>query len=140
MTDSSPLERRLYSLDGIVIGTVIGSLVAGVYMIVHNYIALGSVRLARHSLVAGMCLYGIKILLLSALPLNSWVWLGFIFAPAGLLYLLASRLQGPSIRYHMERGVAVHGLLRWMLVGLTMGAAGWPVWLILGLLLRLIAG
>ena len=140
MTDSSPSERRLYSLDGIVIGTVIGSLVAGVYMIVHNYIALGSVRLARHSLLAGMFLYGVKILLLSAVPLHSWVWLGFIFGPAGLLYLLASRLQGPSIRYHVERGVAVHGLLRWVLVGLIMGAAGWPAWLILGFLLRLIAG
>lgn len=135
-----PGERRLYSLDGIVIGTVIGSPIAGIYMIVHNYIALGSVRLARHSLVAGAFLFGILIALSSIAPLHPWVVLAFIFGPAGLLYLLASRLQGPSIRYHAERGMPVHGLFRSVLVGLIMGTAAWLAWLILGGLLRLIVG
>ena len=119
--------RPLYSLDGIVIGTLLGSLVAGIYMVMYNYVTLGKVRLARQSLVVGLGLYALILLASWAAPSNLWMALTFALGQAGLAYLLAGRLQGASIRYYAQQGSALHGLFRSALVGLLAGLLSFAV-------------
>ena len=131
------ISRPLYSLDGIVIGTLLGSLIAGIYMVMHNYLAFGSVRLAKQTIVVGMILYAIIMVASSIAPANLWTALVFALAQAGLAYLLASRLQGASISYYAQRGGEVHGLFRSALVGLLAGILSFTVILALMALLAL---
>ena len=119
--------RPLYSLDGIVIGTLLGSLIAGIYMVMYNYVTLGSFRLARQTVIAGLILYAIIILASWIAPDNLWLALIFALGQAGLAYLLAGRLQGASIRYYAQHGGPVHGLFRSALVGLLAGAVSFVV-------------
>ena len=121
------IARPLYSLDGIVIGTLLGSLVAGIYMVAHNYLALGSVRLAKQTLVVGMVLYAIVIAGSSIAPASLWTALIFALGQTGLAYLLASRLQGASISYYAQRDGQIHGLFRSALVGLLAGVLSFAV-------------
>ena len=134
---ANQIERRLYSLDGIVIGTLLGSLVAGVYMMMSNYITLGSARLARHTLTGGMVLYTLVLVAGWAAPQSFWV--AFVFAVGQVLvaYLLASRLQGASIRYYAKRGLGVHTMFRAVLVGVLAGVLSLFVVLFLYALLAL---
>ena len=119
--------RPLYSLDGIVIGTLLGSLIAGVYMMMYNYVTFGSARLARQTVIGGMALYALVLLASWAAPPSFWVALIFALGQAGLAYLLASRLQGASIGYYVERGGQLHGLFRSALVGLLAGILSFTV-------------
>jgi len=129
------LQRPLYSVDGIVIGTLLGSLIAGVYMIMSNYVAFGSQRLAKQTIIGGMAIYAIVLLASWAAPRNLWLALVFALGQAMLAYLLAIRLQGESVRYYTERGCKVHGLLRSALVGLLVGVLSFTVVLALYVLL-----
>ena len=128
--------RPLYSIDGIVIGTLLGSLIAGVYMVMYNYATLGAFRLARQTVIVGLILFAVIILAGLAAPSNIWVALTLGLGQAGLAYLLASRLQGASISYYTERGGRVHGLFRSALVGLLAGAISLMVLGLLALVAR----
>ena len=121
------ITRPLYSLDGIVIGTLLGSLIAGIYMVMYNYITLGSFRLARQTVVVGLILYAIVIFASWAAPANFWIALIFALGQAALAYLLAGRLQGASISFYAERGGPIHGLFRSALVGLLAGLISFAV-------------
>ncbi len=127
-------SRPLYSIDGIVIGTLLGSLIAGIYMMMANYVALGSPRLARQALIGGMVLYVLVLLASWAAPPSFWVALFFALGQALLAYLIAKRLQGASIGYYAERGSPIHGLFRSALVGLLAGVFSVFVVLILSAL------
>ncbi len=119
--------RPLYSVDGIVIGTLLGSLVAGIYMVMYNYVTLGKVGLARQSVVVGLGLYALVMLASWLAPSNLWMALILALGQAGLAYLLAGRLQGASIRYYAQQGSAIHGLFRSALVGLLAGLLSFAV-------------
>lgn len=131
-------ERSLYTLDGIVIGTLLGSLIAGIYMMMSNYVTLGSARLARQTLTVGMAVYVLVLLASLAAPPSFLVALIFALGQALLAYLLASRLQGASIRYYAERGTQLHGLFRSALVGLLAGVLAFTVLLFLYLLFSVV--
>ena len=122
--------RPLYTIDGIVIGTLLGSLIAGIYMMMSNYVAFGSAQLARQTIVAGLVIYALFLLASWAAPPSFWFALVFALGQALLAYLLAGRLQGASIRYYAERGSQVHGLFRSVLVGLLAGLMSFTVLLV----------
>ena len=131
---TSPAQRPqapLYSLDGIVIGTLLGSLIAGIYMMVHNYLTLGSARLAKQTLIAGLLLYGIVLIASVLAPPQATIALIFAVGQAGVAYLVARLLQGPSILYYAKQGAAIHGLFRSALVGLLAGIFSFFVALVL---------
>ena len=123
--------RPLYSIDGIVIGTLLGSLIAGIYMMMSNYVTFGSARLARQTVTGGLAIYALVLLASWAAPPSFWFALVFALGQALLAYLLAGRLQGASIRYYAERGSPVHGLFRSALVGLLAGVLSFTVVLVL---------
>lgn len=125
------VKRPLYSIDGIVIGTLLGSLIAGIYMMMSNYLTFGSARLARHTLTGGMVLYALVLLVSWAAPPTFWAAPVFALGQALLAYLFASRLQGTSIRYYAERGAPLHGLFRAALVGLLAGVLSLTLLLVL---------
>ena len=104
--------RPLYSLDGIVIGTVLGSFIAGVFMVVANYVTLGSQTLAKRSAIGGLAIYVLIILVANFLPGTLVFALIVMFAQAGLAFFLATQLQGPVLRYQKAQGHRFHGLAR----------------------------
>lgn len=131
---AKPIARPLYSLDGIVIGTLLGSLAAGIYMVTYNYVTLGSMRLARQSVIAGSILYAAILFASWMAPSNLWIALVFALGQAGLAYLLAGRLQGATISYYLQHGGTLHGLFRSALVGLLVGLLSFAViWGLVGL-------
>ena len=113
--------RPLYSLDGIVIGTVLGSFIAGVFMVVANYATLGSAALAKRTAIGGFAIYVGIVLLTAFMPNALWVGVVFMFVQAALAFFLATQLQGPVLRYQKAQGRAFHGLLRSALVGVLAG-------------------
>ena len=131
------IARPLYTIDGIVIGTLLGSLIAGIYMMMSNYLAFGSGRLARQTLIGGMGVFALVLLASWAAPPGFLFALVFALGQALLAYLLAGRLQGTSIRYYAERGTQVHGLFRSALVGLLAGALSLIVVLLLNAILSI---
>lgn len=127
---STPPDKRtkmpLYTVDGMVIGTLLGTLIAGIYMMMHNYVTLGAVRLAKVTILVGTFLYTTIILLAWTITNRTeqpflWVALLSTLAQTGLVYLASNRLQGASIRYYAERGSKVHSTFRSVLVGLFAG-------------------
>jgi len=113
----------LYSVGGVVIGTVLGSLAAAVVLLYLNYRALGYESLARKVAGWGTGIYLILIALTSQLPPSMTVNLLVIGIQAVVAYFAASTLQGAAISYHQEHGGYVHSLWRAAAVGLLTGLA-----------------
>ena len=117
---SSP---RLYTVNGMMVGAALGSLVAPIYMAAHNYAALGKPALAKRIVQAGLVLYGLILATTMLLPPTvAWAPL-FIVAQVAITGFLGSRLQGPAIDYHRRNGGEAHGLGQAVLVALLAGLA-----------------
>lgn len=114
---ATPPEKRLYSVNGMVLGAVLGSLAAALYMAAHNYIALGKPLLAKRILRDGLILY-CALMLVGLLAPAALGWaLVFMVVQGGLTWFAATHLQGPSIEYHQQAGGQLHSMLRSVLVG-----------------------
>lgn len=113
----------LYSVQGIVIGTVLGSLAAGIVMLVLNYRALGKSDLARAIAIWGSLLCLVVVVLTSFTPGTPPFALMFTVLQGTLAYFLAARLQGPAIAWHRARNGLVHSSLRAAGVGLLTAMA-----------------
>ena len=116
-------QTSLYGVNGIVIGTFIGSLAAAVVMLYLNYSALGRDGLARTVATwgAGFCLALIALTTqLPNSPLTSFV---MISVQALIAYFLSTRLQAAAIAYHQQHGGAIHSNLRAAGVGALTGLA-----------------
>ncbi len=113
----------LYSVNGVVIGTVLGSLAAGLFMMYLNYRALGKAALARKLAVWGSVIYVVLISLSALIPGTMSVSLIVIVAQAALAYFVAESLQGAAIRYHAQHQGALHSGFRAAGVGLLTGLA-----------------
>ena len=61
-------SAALYSTQGIVMGTILGSLAAGVVMLYLNYLALGRANLARTVITWGAALFVAVIMIASYGP------------------------------------------------------------------------
>lgn len=118
---SRPGDPGLYPVHGIVIGTVLGSLAAGIVMLCLNYRSLGKEALARKAALWGGIIYVILIGLSSLLPGSMAVNVIVILGQAGLAYFVAEQLQGAAIRYHATHGRPLHSNLRAAGIGLLTG-------------------
>jgi len=114
-------DMPLYSVRGIIIATILGSIAAGVLMIALNYVALGREHLAKTVGLAGIGIFlgfiGITLLL----PQSLTVAFLFTAGQAFIAYFVADRLQGAAIAYHSEHGRPMHSSLRAALVGFLTG-------------------
>ena len=108
-------------MQGIVIGTLLGSLAAGLVLLHLNYVALGNSSLARKVSILGALLFIVLLVLMSLLPNTAGFGLLRISIQAIIAYLLAAKLQGPSIAYHRARGGEMHSNLRAAGVALVTG-------------------
>jgi len=116
-------SQALYTLHGVVVATVLGSLAAAVVIVCLNYWKLGAQALARKVAIAGGALYLLVIGLSSLLPGSLEVGLAMVAVQAGLGYALANQLQGSTIRYHVANGGRAHSNFRAAGVGLGTGFA-----------------
>lgn len=124
---SDTTEQRqaapLYTLHGVVVGTVLGSLAAAVVIVCLNYLSLGSPALAKKTAIGGAVVYLLVIGFTTLLPESLLVGSIMIVVQAALGYLLARQLQGNAIRYHVARGGKVHSSFRAAGIGLLTGFA-----------------
>jgi hypothetical protein len=113
----------LYSLQGVVIATILGSLAAAVVILYLNYRSLNSRKLAEKTAIGGTVVY--LLLIGTAALLPDAVLLGglFILIQTAVAYFAASQLQGTAIAYHRERGGAMQSNLRAAGVGLLTALA-----------------
>ena len=111
----------LYSVQGVVIASVLGSLAAGVVMLYLNYRALGKVDLAQRWALWGAAIYIVLILIATLLPNTATLALAYNVFQAIVAYFLATQLQGAAIAYHTSQGGSLHSNLRAAGVGLLTG-------------------
>lgn len=111
----------LYSVHGIVIGTMICSLAATIYMLFMNYRALGNQNLARKVAVGGSAAYLILIGIFSQFPPSLTLALSAMMIQGAIAYFLTATLQGPSIRYHQQNGGLIYSTARAVAVSLITG-------------------
>ena len=104
-------------------GTILGSLAAGIVMLYLNYHSLGRANLARTVATWGSALLITIMLIASFVPSNSGSALIFMALQAVIAYLLADKLQGPAIRYHQQHDGAMHSNVRAAGVGFLAGLA-----------------
>jgi len=130
----------LYSLQGVVIATILGSLAAAVVILVLNYRSLNSAQLARKTAIGGTVIYLLLIGIAALVPDTMWLGAVFIVVQTSLAYFAASRLQGSAIAYHRKRGSAMYSNFRAAGVGLLTGVALLFVFLLLGTLFAVATG
>jgi len=118
---SRPGDVGLYPVQGIVVGTVLGSLAAAIVMLSLNYRTLGNAGLAKKIAVWGGIVYVLLIALTSLLPGSMAINLLVISGQAVIAYVVAEQLQGAAIRYHRTHGRPLHSMLRAAGVGLLTG-------------------
>ncbi len=111
----------LYTLHGVVVATILGSLAAAVVIVCLNYLSLGSPSLAKKTALAGAAAYLLIIGLSALLPESMVIGAIMIVVQALIGYLLANQLQGRAIRYHVAQGGRVHSNFRAAGVGLLTG-------------------
>ena len=124
MTDSvQPPSRQapLYGTHGIVVGTILGSLAAGIVMLHLNYRALGRDRLARSISAWGGGIFVVVVMIASLAPGTPVFALLFTAIQAGIAYFLTEKLQGEAIRYHRAHAGPMHSSFRAAGVGFLTG-------------------
>jgi hypothetical protein len=114
-------QLPLYSTQGIVVGTILGSLAAGVVMLFLNYRALGRDALARTIGAWGGGIFVVVVVIASLVPGTPVFGLLFMVIQAGIAYFLTERLQGEAIRYHQAHAGPMHSTLRAAGVGFLTG-------------------
>lgn len=129
----------LYSVQGIVIATIIGSLAAAVAMLWLNYRNLNAPALADKTAIVGMAVYLLLIAVGAMLPETLVLALLLMGLQAAIAYFAATALQGPAIRYHREQGGMMHSNFRAAGIGLLVGLAIMIVILLLATLVTVIA-
>ena len=128
---------RLYTVNGMMVGAALGSLVAPIYMAAQNYAALGKPELAKRIVQAGFVVFGLILLASLLLPLTmTWTPL-IIVAQVALAGFLGNRLQGPAIDYHRRNGGEAHGLGQAVLVAVLVSLALMFILLVVALPLSL---
>ena len=114
-------EGSLYSVHGIVIASILGSLAAGVVMLYWNYRTLGRTQLALRWALWGAGIYTVLILIATLLPNTGVFILVYNVFQAIVAYFLASQLQGAAITYHQSQGGSMHSNMRAAGVGFATG-------------------
>jgi len=131
-------QRALYSLQGIIIATILGSLAAAVVILYLNYRSLNAQSLAQQTAVGGIIFYLLLIGVAAFLPDSMLLSGVFIVIQTAVAYLAAHRLQGTAITYHRQRGGIMHSNFRAAGVGLLTGIAIIFALVILGTILAVV--
>ncbi len=113
--------KSIYSVNGILIATFIGSLAAGIFLIYLNYLNLGYDKLAKLTVRWGVVGYMLIIALASMVPSSLMFVVVFTVLQTGLAGFAADRLQGVAINYHREQGGTIYSPLRAAGVGVFTG-------------------
>ena len=116
-----PADGSLYSVHGIVIASVLGSLAAGVVILYLNYRTLGRTQLAQRWALWGAGIYTVLIAIAALLPGTGAVVVAYNVFQAVVAYVLAKQLQGAAITYHRTQGCSIHSKVRAAGVGLLTG-------------------
>jgi len=132
-------QTPLYSLHGIVVATVLGSLAAAVVILYLNYRNLGSPALAQKTAVGGFFAYLLLIGIAALLPDSMLIGGVFIVIQTSIAYFAANQLQGNAINYHREQGRAMYSSFRAAGVGLLTGLAILFVFVLVGTLFGMAA-
>lgn len=114
-------DGSLYSVQGVVIASVLGSLAAAVIMLYLNYRTMGNVVLAQRWALWGAAIYVVLMLIATLLPNSTNLALAYTVLQAIVAYFLASQLQGAAIAYHTSQGGSLHSNLRAAGVGFLTG-------------------
>ncbi len=104
---------NLYSLTAIGVATFLGSILAGGYMIIANYIALGEKQMAKQVaygtaaiilvwIILSMQMVGTKLTTMIAVNMGQVI----------LALIIANKLQGKMFSSYQEMGGQYHGSLR----------------------------
>ena len=128
-------QRALYSLQGIIVATILGSLAAAVVILYLNYRSLNAQSLAQKAAVGGIIFYLLLIGVAALLPDSMLLSGVFIVVQTAVAYLAAHRLQGTAIAYHRQRGGTMYSNFRAAGVGLLTGIAIICALVILGTIL-----
>jgi hypothetical protein len=120
-SESGRTNAPLYGSRGIIIGTILGSLAAGVLMVSLNYLALGRANLAKSVGLAGIAVFLAFLGVTFLVPQTLGVALLLSAVQAFIAYFLVDRLQGEAITYHIAHGGPMHSSLRAALVGFLTG-------------------
>ena len=102
-------------------GTILGSLAAGIVMLYLNYRALGRANLATTIATWGAASFATVIGIASLTPNTLPMALLFMVLQAAIAYFLTGKLQGAAIRYHRQQGGAMHSNVRAAAVGFLTG-------------------
>jgi len=102
----------LYTVNAVVMATVIGSLMAGVVLMALNYLTLGRRELAWRVLRLGLATFVVLMVGAYLLPPDSVVRLLMVPLQALVAGIASVLLQGPRIRYHLDHGGKAHSLWR----------------------------
>jgi len=129
---NAPALNRLFSPVGIAVGTLLGSLVAGVALLWFNYRVLGYTSLGNRMAAAGIVLYLMIILAASLLPNTPVISVAIMVGQCLLAWRGSELLQGPAIEYHRSRGGAFHSLALAGLVGLVTGLVAVMILVLVG--------
>jgi hypothetical protein len=129
-TRQAPL--RLFTPTGILVGTLLGSLIAAVAMIWFNYRVLGYPALGNRIAAAGLVFYLMVITAASMAPNTPALGIAVMLGQCAIAWWGAKTLQGDAIAYHVARGGGVHGLGMAGLVGLATGIVAVAIMLLLG--------
>ena len=93
-------QPALYSLQGIIVATILGSLAAAVVILYLNYRSLNAQSLAQKTAVGGIIFYLLLIGVAALLPDSMLLSGVFIVVQTAVAYMVAHRLQGTAIAYH----------------------------------------
>jgi len=129
---SAPARPRLFTPAGITVGTLLGSLIAGVAMLWFNYRVLGYPALANRAAAAGVVFYLMLITAASMAPNTVAIGLTVMLGQCAIAWWGSQALQGAAIEYYRTRGGAVHGLGLAALVGLGTGLIAVTMLLLIG--------
>jgi len=110
--EANNTDLKLHSAAAVTLGTIIGSPLAGTFLLAQNYRALDNAKAARSCIIWGASTTLIIIGLSFFLKLPPLI---FPICYTIALYNLANSLQGPAYRQHIERGGRKASL--WIAVG-----------------------
>jgi hypothetical protein len=116
----------VYTLHGVVIATLLGSVAGAVAILCLNYISFNRPKLARKTAIAGFIVFVILDVITAtttgSITFGSVQWLTIYFAitlgQIILAYAIAKQLQGQTIKYHLNNGGSQHSSFRAAGVGL----------------------
>jgi uncharacterized membrane protein YidH (DUF202 family) len=124
MNNTEPASRNLALFDryAIAVATVMGTLVAGAVLMWLNYRSMGRPDLANRTLQIAVAVQVLLVAFTAMLiPADSMLQLVPLLLQTALAFFAADQLQGPALRWHLERGATLQSVWRAAGIGFLVG-------------------